>query len=348
MKILILGCGRIFSKHLDSIKKIKKYSLVGICDINRKKVLDLSKKLKVPGFVNFNKSIRETMPDIVSILTPSGLHAEHIIEALNNNLNVIVEKPMCLKVSDGEKIISLAKRVNKRVFVVMQNKFNLSVVKFRKDLKKKKFGRIFHGSVIVRWHRDISYYNQANWRGTWKFDGGVISNQASHHIDLLRTIMGDPISVYAKSFNHLVRIEAEDTALIIVKFKNNKSAVMELTTAARPNDIEGSISIMGSDGSAKIGGFALNKISYYNFGKKKLFRKKIFNTEPNNVYGYGHLKFYEHVHNSLKLNLKSEFECFHAIQTVKFINAIYKSIENKKEIFFNKNIVSAKLGVYEK
>jgi hypothetical protein len=160
--------------------------------------------------------------------------------------------------------------------------------------------------------------------------------------------MGDPISVFAKSFNHLARIEAEDTALIILNFKNKKSAVMELTTASRPHDIEGSISIMGSKGTAKIGGFALNKISYYNFGKKELSKKNFFNTNPNNVYGYGHLKFYEHVHNSLKLHLKSEFECFQAIQTVKFINAIYKSIENKKEIFFSKNIISAKLGVYEK
>ena len=348
MKILILGCGRILNKHLDSIKKIKKYSLVGICDIDKKKVTDVSKKLKVPAFVNFNKSIKETAPDIVSILTPSGLHAEHIIEALNNNLNVIVEKPMCLKISDGKKIISLARKVNKRVFVVMQNKFNLAVEKLRKDIKKNFFGRIFHASVIVRWHRDSSYYSQANWRGTWKFDGGVISNQASHHIDLLRTIMGDPISVFAKSFNHLARIEAEDTALVILNFKNKKSAVMELTTAARPQDIEGSISIMGSNGSAKIGGFALNKISYYNTEKKKLQNKKKFNTQPKNVYGYGHLKFYEHVYNYLESNLKSEFECIYAIQTIKLINGIYKSIENNKEIFFNKNIVSAKLGIYEK
>ena len=107
--------------------------------------------------------------------------------------------------SDGEKIIKLSKKYKKKVFVVMQNKLNLPVLKLRQDLKKKRFGNIFHSSVIVRWRRDQKYYDNDNWRGTWKLDGGVVSNQASHHLDLLRTIMGDPISVYAKACNHIAK-----------------------------------------------------------------------------------------------------------------------------------------------
>ena len=116
---------------------------------------------------------------------------------------MIVEKPMCLKISDGKKIIKLAKKI-KRIFVVMQNKFNLPVLKLREDLKRSKFGKVFT-RVIVRWMRDQKYYNNDSWRGTWKLDGGVISNQASHHLDLLRTIMGQPLSVFAKSNKHLAK-----------------------------------------------------------------------------------------------------------------------------------------------
>lgn len=154
--------------------------------------------------------------------------------------------------------------------------------------------------------------------------------------------MGDPVSVYAKASNHIAKIQCEDTALIIFKFKNKKTAIMEATTAMRPKNIEGSLSILGTKGSAKIGGFALNKIEYYNVSDKVNISK--YSTKPKNVYGFGHLKFYEHVINAISKKINSEFECKEALKTVKIINAIYRSIETKKEIYFNKNITSKKLG----
>lgn len=345
MKVLILGCGRIFSKHYESIQFIssKKIKIVGICDVNKSKLNLIKKKIKTNFYLNYDLAIKSCKPDTVIILTPSGYHAQHILKALQYKCNVIVEKPMCLKIEDARKIIKFSIRYKKRVFVVMQNKFNLPIVKLRNDIKKKKFGDIFHASVIVRWMRNQSYYNQDSWRGKWKFDGGVVCNQASHHLDLLRSIMGDPISVIAKGFTHLAKIECEDTALILFKFKNKKTGIMEATTAMRPKDIEGSFSIMGTKGSAKIGGFALNKIDYYNSSSK--INKNKFQTNPKNVYGYGHIKFYEHFLKSIKNNKKSEFECFDAIKTVELINAIYKSIEEDKEIFFNKKLNSTKLGI---
>ena len=70
------------------------------------------------------------------------------------------------------------------------------------------------------WCRPQRYYDQDSWRGTWAYDGGVLSNQASHHVDLLEWMMGDVESVFAKSTTALVNIEAEDTAVVALKFKN--------------------------------------------------------------------------------------------------------------------------------
>ena len=221
MKIFIIGCGRIF-KTYSKYSILKKIIIVGITDNQSARLKSSAKLLKVDGFLDYKIGIKKTNPDLVVILTPSGSHAENILDVLKLKKNIIVEKPMCLKISDGLKIIKLSKKFKKKVFVVMQNKFNLPVLKLRKDLKKSKFGNIFHSSVIVRWRRDQKYYNNDSWRGTWKLDGGVISNQASHHLDLLRTIMGEPISVFAKSANHLAKIQCEDTALIIFKFKKIK------------------------------------------------------------------------------------------------------------------------------
>jgi len=344
MKILIVGCGRIFPKHLESITRLNSFfKLVAICDTDLKKRNDYSKKLKVPAFKLIEEAINQTKPDIVSILTPSGLHAKHTIEALKKNKHVIIEKPMCLKNIDARKIIYHSKKSKKKVFVVMQNKFNPPVVKLLKDIKLNKFGTVFHAGVCVKWKRDLSYYNLNKWRGSWKLDGGVVCNQASHHLDLLRTIMGDPISIVAKGFKHLSKIEVEDTALILFKFKNNKSAIMEATTAMRPHDSEGSINIMGSTGSAKIGGFALNEISYY-YSKKKININQ-YKTNPKNVYGFGHIEFYKHVYYCIKKKINSDFDAKNSSKTVGLINAIYKSIETNREIKLTKNINSTKLGI---
>ena len=344
MNALIIGCGRIFYKHLESINSLKKnkIKIVGFCDKDTKKLKKLKKKYKLDIFENFKKAINHTKPDLVIILTPSGFHSEQVIYSIKKKCHVIVEKPMCLRIRDAKKIVQLSKQYKTKVFVVMQNKFNLPVLKLRKDIRKGYFGRLIHGSVIVRWKRDRSYYNQARWRGTWKLDGGVVSNQASHHLDLMRSIMGEPISVYAKGFNHLSGTETEDTALIIFKFKNGKTGLMEATTAMRPFDVEGSFSLMGTKGSAKVGGFALNEISYSHLEKKS--NNNRFKTNPKNVYGYGHIEFYKHVIESIYKNKKSEFESDQAVKTVQLINAIYKSIELNREIYLNQDIVSKKLG----
>lgn len=343
IKVLIVGCGRILNKHLQSIKKLKKnFKIIGIVDIDIKKINLYSKKLNVPGYFDIDKAINELKPDLVSVLTPSGLHYEHAMKVIHKKINLIIEKPMCLKLSHANEIKKLSKKNKSRVFIVMQNKFNTPVKKFLRDINSKQFGNIFHSSVIVRWKRDQKYYNLDKWRGTWKFDGGVICNQASHHLDLLITIMGEPVSLFAKGFRHLNKIETEDTALIIFKFKNNKSAIMEATTAIRPYDKEGSISIMGSTGSAKIGGFALNEMTYYH-SKNKINLKK-YKTNPKNVYGYGHYEFYKHVYQCIKQKTNSSFDAKNSLKTIKLINAIYKSIEINREIKYNNNIKSKKLG----
>lgn len=342
MKILILGCGKILGKHLHAISCLKnKFKIVGFVDkdIRNFKIPDLYKELKI--YKNFKRAVLETNPDIVSILLPSGLHAKYILESLRLKKIVIVEKPMCLTTKDANKILRMSDKVKKKVYVVMQNKFNIPVSKLLKDIKKKKFGKIFHSSVTVRWKRDRKYYNQSRWRGTWKYDGGVVSNQASHHLDLLRTIMGDPVSVYAKNFNHLSKIQAEDTSLIIFKFKNNKSAIMEATTAARPKNLEGSLSVLGNLGSAKIGGFALNKFEYYNLDNTK---QTDLSKYTQNDLRLGHLMFYKHIFKKIKMHENSDFEAKNSAKTVRLINAIYRSSELEKEVYLHKNISSKRLG----
>ena len=349
IKFALLGCGRISSRHAELLSggQIKNAKLIAVCDKEKDKADFLSKKYNCKSYQNITEMMKENEIDIVSVLTESGNHCKHAIELSKFNVHVIVEKPMALKVSDAKKMIKIFQSKKLKLFVVKQNRFNPAVLKLKKALINKSLGKIFLGTIRVRWKRDNDYYLKDKWRGTWQLDGGVLANQAIHHIDLLEWMVGDVKSVYAKSIKALARIEAEDTAIVILKFKNGALGVIEVTTATRPIDLEGSLSILGSKGTVELGGFAVNEIKNWFVDKNKQTNKinrKKYLTLPPNVYGFGHKSFYENVIKSIKGKPNKVTFGKDGIKSLILVNAIYKSIELNREVFIGSGNHKSKLG----
>ena len=243
--IAILGCGRIAKRHADLLGngRIAGARLAAVCDVQPARTKSFANLYRVPGYDSLAEMLAQGDIDAVSILTPSGLHASHAIEVAHSKRHVIVEKPMALTLEDASAMICAAESAGVRLFVVKQNRFNVPVLKAREALEAGRFGKLVLGTVRVRWCRDQAYYDQDSWRGTWALDGGILSNQASHHIDMLSWFMGDVASVHARGLTALVHIEAEDTAVATLKFTSGALGVIEATGAARPKDMEGSISV---------------------------------------------------------------------------------------------------------
>jgi predicted dehydrogenase len=349
LKFAIVGCGRIAKRHSDLLgeSQISGAQLVAVADkqIARAQVIADSKN--VAAYQDMNEMMVKEKPDVVSVLTESGLHAQHVIELAPYGAHIVVEKPMALTLEDADKMIETCDRHGVRLFVVKQNRFNLPVVALRRALEAGRFGKLVLGTVRVRWCRPQAYYDQDSWRGTWAYDGGVLTNQASHHIDLLEWMMGDVESVFAKSKTALVDIEAEDTAIVTLKFKNGALGLIEATTAVRPKDLEGSISILGETGTVEIGGFAVNEMKHWNFsealpGDDDVFEK--FSVNPPNVYGFGHQEYYEHVVDCIQNQKQALVDGLQGRKSLELINAIYESIETGKEVFLRFNPKKSRLG----
>ena len=349
--VALLGCGRIAKRHADllSNKEIDGAKLVAVCDVQEERAKAFSEKYKIPYFTDLKAMMKECGEQIqlVSILTPSGMHAQHTLEVAPYQKHIIVEKPMALTLEDADKMIQICKENGIRLFVVKQNRYNLPVQKLREALEDGRFGKLVMGSVRVRWCRDDSYYKQDSWRGTWAYDGGVFTNQASHHIDLLEWMLGDVESVFAKSTTALSAIEAEDTGIAVLRFKNGALGVVEATTATRPKDLEGSISLLGELGSVEIGGFAVNQMRHWNFVKPLLSDKEVlenYSVNPPNVYGFGHREYYCNVIESLKNGTKALVEGEEGRKSLELITAMYQSIESGKEVFLPLVSKHCKLG----
>lgn len=337
LKVALVGCGRIAKRHSELLGngQIEGASLVSVCDIVAGKAEAVAASFGVPWFTDMHEMMEKTKPDVVVILTESGLHAEHAIALAPYGKHIIVEKPMALTLDDADDMIRACDEYGVRLFVVKQNRFNVPIVKLREALEDGRFGRLTLGTVRVRWCRPQSYYDQDAWRGTWALDGGVLTNQASHHVDLLEWMMGDVESVFAKATTALADIETEDTAVVILKFRSGAVGVIEATTAARPTDLEGSISILGEKGTVEIGGFAVNEMKVWRFEESAPEDEEVlskFSVNPPNVYGFGHQAYYQHVVSCILNEQPQLVDGLEGRRSLELVSAIYESVETGREV----------------
>ena len=337
LRFALVGCGRIAHRHSELLGngEVEGASLAAVCDIIEDRAKNIGEKFGVPHFTDMDEMVRQVDPDAVSVLTPSGYHARHVIRLAPHAKHLVVEKPMALTLNDADAMIRACDEHGLKLFVVKQNRFNLPVRKLKEALEAGRFGKLVVGSVRVRWCRRQEYYDQDEWRGTWRDDGGVLANQASHHVDLLEWMMGDVESVVAKSRTALVDIEAEDTAAALLLFRSGALGIIEATTAARPTDLEGSISILGEYGSVVIGGFAVNEIETWRFetesDEDEVIREK-FSVNPPNVYGFGHKAYYDHVVDCIRHSTQALVDGLEGRRSLELITAIYESLETGREV----------------
>lgn len=349
LNFALVGCGRIAKRHSELLgrNQIRGARLVAVCDVKPERASNMGRAFDVPFFTELREMMESCEIDVISVLTPSGTHAKNVLDLAPYGKHIIVEKPMALTLEDADAMIAACETHGSRLFVVKQNRFNVPVIKLRQALEENRFGKLILGTVRVRWCRTQKYYDQDAWRGTWAQDGGVLANQASHHIDLLEWMMGDIDCVFAKGITALASIEAEDTAIATLKFKSGALGLIEATTAARPNDLEGSISLLGEFGSVEIGGFAVNQMKTWSFMQAKAEDSGIlenFSVNPPNVYGFGHQAYYEHVVDCITRGSRVLVDGIEGRRSLELITAIYESIETAKEVRMPVVPANCKLG----
>ena len=345
ISIAIVGCGRISKNHLQAILYHKNQSnIVALCDPNNPNLENMDEYIKreTKNFKEYKKPIlyknfdrlledhknKKIIIDLLVIATPSGFHAPLAIKAARNGINVCSEKPMATKWEDAKEMIKECKSRNIKLFVVKQNRFNKTIKLLKKQIDAKRFGKISLVTVNVFWQRPQSYYDQDEWRGTWELDGGALMNQASHYVDLLYWLNGPIKKISAQSATINRNIEAEDTIVLNIVWENGSLGTMAVTMLTYPENIEGSFTILGENGSVRIGGKSVNKIEFWKFKdqqKDDLLIQEC-NTEPKNIYGFGHYMFYKNMLDDLQNLDNSICSGEEGLRSLEVIIAAYKSV----------------------
>jgi len=350
VKFAIIGCGRISYRHIEAIQANPAAEITAICDLNLERAKERNVAAKAKIYQNYNEMLLNEKVDCVCIMTPSGMHAEHAIDIITKyKKHVVVEKPMSLNIAQGLQLIKCAKDNKVKLFVVHQNRFNKAVQKIKSTIDGGQLGKISLGTVRIRWSRGQAYYDRDPWRGTWALDGGALTNQAIHHLDLLQWLAGDIESVSAVGKTQFVNVEVEDTACAWVRFKTGALGAIEATTTARPlnYDLEASISILGEKGAVIVEGASVNKLTTWTLGDSIDMSR--YSEDPPNVYGFGHNHIIDNVVASLTKGAEPLVTGEEAMRSIRFLHALYSSIEaDGKEVRLRDNPVSKRFGVIDK
>ena len=341
MRYALIGCGRIATNHMKAAVN-NQLEISAVCDVVQEhmEVLlakhELQNDMSILRYTDYKSMIQEVKPDLVSIATESGIHAEIALFCIDHGVHVIIEKPMAMSISDANEIIRHSEEKHVKVSACHQNRFNIAVQEMRHALEAGRFGRLSHGSIHVRWNRNQGYYDQAPWRGTWAQDGGALMNQCIHGIDLLRWTFGGEIEeVYGQTRQQFHDyLEAEDVGMAVVKFKNGAIATIEGTTNVYPKNLEETLYIFGEKGTVKIGGTSTNNIDVWDFADEgeEDQKNKGLQEATSNVYGNGHTSLYADVIDAIEHDRKPYVDAYAGRNALELVLAIYKSQKEGKPV----------------
>jgi UDP-N-acetyl-2-amino-2-deoxyglucuronate dehydrogenase len=335
VRIALVGAGRIAQNHFAAIATHgNRAELVDVCDIDPQALAKAIEKTGAKGHGSLDALLSNTTADVVVLTTPSGLHSAQAQQIAAAGLSVITEKPMSTRWQDGLDMVKACDNANVRLFVVKQNRRNATLQLLKQAVKQKRFGRIYMVNINVFWTRPQDYYDAADWRGTWEFDGGAFMNQASHYVDLLDWLIGPIESLHAYTGTLARDIEVEDTGVVSVKWRSGAMGSMNVTMLTYPRNLEGSITIIGEKGTVRVGGVAVNEIQQWEFAQAHEDDAKVASAsyETTSVYGFGHPLYYDNVINVLRGEGDPETDGREGLKSLETLIAIYKSARDGKRI----------------
>jgi UDP-N-acetyl-2-amino-2-deoxyglucuronate dehydrogenase len=335
VRFALVGCGRVAQNHFNAISKhAERAELVDVCDPDPAALSAAVARTGAKGHRDLAELLAESRADCIVLCTPSGMHSQQVIAAAHAGFDVMTEKPMATRWSDGLAMVRACDDAGARLFVVKQNRRNTTLQLLKKAVDAGRFGRLYMVNVNVFWTRPQEYYESASWRGTWEFDGGAFMNQASHYVDLLDWIAGPIESVMAYTGTLARNIEVEDTGVACLKWRSGAMGSMNVTMLTYPHNLEGSITVLGEKGSARIGGVAVNEVQHWQFDSPDSADQLVSaaSYETTSVYGFGHPLYYDNVIKVLRGEAHPETDGREGLKSLEVLIALYLSARDGKRV----------------
>lgn len=290
VKVALVGCGRISKRHVEAIAANKgKVRIDVVCDKKEERAKALAEQLDCKWCTDY-REIKGV--DVISVLTPSGLHPRHVcnIAELTDAPIVLCEKPLSLTLREAYEVFRRVEKAGKRLVPVYQNRYNPIVQMMKKLIDSGKLGTIHQFCCNVFWNRNDDYF-KIDWHGTREFDGGVMYTQASHYVDMLHYFFGEALE-YKGLGGSLRGLEVDDSVSSVIRFKNGAVGTLNATVSVFEKNYLTEFTVIGSKGTVRLSGTNLNQIDFWNV---KGMKKPTMDFKLDHQYGKGHDTLYKYI-----------------------------------------------------
>lgn len=330
IKFAVIGAGHIGKRHAEMISREEEAELVAMVDLRTKEECE-AERFDVPFFKSLEELVESGIEfDVANICTPNGLHASQSLVALQEKKHVVCEKPMGLSKDNCEKVIFKSLQMSKNVFCVMQNRYSPPSEWIKSVIDDKVLGDTFMVQLNCYWNRDSRYYKAGGWKGTTELDGGTLFTQFSHFIDIMYWLFGDIENIQGKfaDFTHQDSTDFEDSGFVSFDFINGGMGSLNYSTAVANQNLESSMTIIGSKGSVKIGGQYMNEVEVCNVEGYEM--PTLRESNPANDYGpykgsaANHNYVIKNVIDTLKGRTTATTNALEGLKVVEIIERIYK------------------------
>jgi predicted dehydrogenase len=339
LRFAIIGCGRIAPRHAQSLLALTgRTQLIAVADVIESRARHIAHEYGAQVIETDYRYLLERKDiDVICVCTPSGLHAEMGINALQAGKHAIVEKPMAMTLADADAMLIAAQNNNRSLTIVLQNRYNSPMQAAKQAIQQGRLGKLVLGNATVRWYRPQSYYDDG-WHGTRALDGGALMNQSIHHIDALQWLMGDVASVHARTTTLVHKMEMEDIGVATWQFTSGALGVIEGSTVTYPENLEGSVAVFGTQGSIKVGGTALNRRTIWKLHDALEEERLILameSVDPPSVYGQSHLAVFSDTVEAIRSNRQPLTDGNEGRRSLALVLAMYASSVNGAEVFLD-------------
>ncbi|MEU4560554.1 Gfo/Idh/MocA family oxidoreductase [Actinoplanes sp. NPDC023936] len=237
MRIGIVGCGRIARNHVDALRGVEGVHVAAVADIDPGRARAFAAEHGIDRSFGDLEQMLAAGLDAVTICTPHAEHEAGVLAAARHGTHVLCEKPMALRVEQGERMIAATAAAGVKFGVLFQRRFWPAAARIRAAIGDGRMGLPICGAVVARLNRGADYYRAEPWRGRRATEGGgVLMTQVIHHIDLLQWFMGPARRVTGRcaTLAHQDVIEVEDTAAALIEFASGAVATVQAGTTFQP------------------------------------------------------------------------------------------------------------------
>jgi UDP-N-acetyl-2-amino-2-deoxyglucuronate dehydrogenase len=289
VKLALVGCGRISKRHIEAVQAVDGIDITVVCDTSEAKARAVSTQLSAP-YVTDYKYLRDV--EVVSVLTPSGMHPRHVIElAERTHIPYIVcEKPISLTQREAYEMFDRVEKAGKILLPVYQNRYNPLVAFLKSLIDSGKLGKIYQFVCNIFWNRNDDYF-KIDWHGTKAYDGGVFYTQASHYVDMIHFLFGKIKNAYGAG-GDLRKFEVHDSVSAICELQNGTVGALNATISVYRTNYLTELTVIGEKGTIRLSGTNLNRIDFWDV---EGMEKPDMDFTVDHQYGKGHDTMYEYI-----------------------------------------------------